>query len=104
MLGAKAHSTHHRWETSPNTPSGRDALERAKAVYKQKKKAEWSRPTLGPAGGPYVTEKAFEDVPGRLKRLEDDLEKEKRKVYALQGVCRQLAKAAGLHQILEQIE
>lgn len=136
-----AQSAWQRWESGPDKPSARKALEKAKDLFKERMGFEWGAlkesalkdlPPAGarkillqrkgdlgyigpwpdqepqraaaPAGGPYVTEKAFEDVPGRLKRLEQDLEEEKRKVFALQGAIRQLARAAGLSHLEEQIK
>lgn len=54
-----------------------------------------------PAGGPYVTEKAFEDVPGRLKRLEED----SRAVLPLVQAVRDLdARVRELEKRLERSE
>ena len=53
------------------------------------------------AGGPYVTEKAFEDVPGRLKRLEED----SRAVLPLVQAVRDLdARVRELEKRLERSE
>lgn len=39
-----AHSTIHRWESAPNTRSGKKALEEYKALYKKRLKKEWVSP------------------------------------------------------------
>lgn len=47
LIGANAHSTYHRWENSPTTRSGKNALERAKAYYRKKKGTDWAGPPKG---------------------------------------------------------
>ncbi len=102
LLGANAHSTYHRWENSPDTPSGRKALEKARAVYLKRKGRPWEAPQ--DPGKSYVTREEYGALDARLETLRKDLEVEKRKVFALQGAIRQLAKAAGLHHLVEPTE
>jgi hypothetical protein len=59
-----AHSTIHRWESAPDTRSGRKALDEARALYKKRTKKDWV--PQGAEGGP-VTREEFD-------RLRDDLE------------------------------
>lgn len=58
------------------------------------------------AGGPapYVTREEYAVLKDRLETLRKDLDRERDLRVALRGAVRQLAKAAGLDQILEQIE
>ena len=58
------------------------------------------------AGGPapFATREEYAVLKDRVETLRGDLDKEKALRFALRGAVRQLAKAAGLNQILEQIE
>lgn len=89
LYGVKQ-GVYQRWESAPNSRAGRDAMEKAKAIYRQRKKKEWE---LAPsAEGPYLTEKDFAEwrgywrggMEGVLKRL-DDLEDQVRKLRQRAG-------------------
>lgn len=59
-----SHASVHRWESAPNTRSGKKGLEAAKALYKKRTKKDWE-PAKPPA-----TAEAYADLDRRLKVLE----------------------------------
>jgi hypothetical protein len=44
LLGAGGQSTYQRWEKEPTSPSGMEALAKAKAIYKKRMKKDWVSP------------------------------------------------------------
>lgn len=85
LLGVNAQSAYQFWETNPDKPASRVALEKAKAVYRERTGRPWDqepitlRELVGrpqeaptPAAGAYVTREEYGELVGRLKRLEED--------------------------------
>lgn len=80
LLGAKSHSTAHRWESSPDSPSSRKALEKAKELYKKQTKKEWVTKVL-PSGG-FISREEFAEWRGYWKA---GMEKVLERLEALEG-------------------
>lgn len=75
-----------------------------KLGYKGPWPAEEAQEARQPSPAAGVSRDDLVGLEREVKLLRDDLEKEKKLRFALMGAVRQLAKASGLHQILEQLE
>ncbi len=71
LLGAKAHSTYQRWETSPNSASAQEALERAKEIYRKKKGKAWE--SKASPSGDFISREEFAEWRGYWKKGTEEL-------------------------------